>query len=103
MADQTPSFDYRLIRKTDDPSSAPVNVLAIAWRLRPIRTVCWGYRNSRWEARPDVATVWLDPDRDDLILWPVDRATAERAALEFATVPLPTEEELAEIGRTAPP
>ncbi|MFB9239372.1 hypothetical protein ACFFWC_28200 [Plantactinospora siamensis] len=98
----TMTFDYYLMRRQANPDLSMKNVLAVARRVRPIQAVCWGYRHNRWEARSDVARVWLDPDRDDLILQPADRATAERTAATFTEVPLPTEAELTEICRAAP-
>ncbi|ASW57104.1 hypothetical protein CIK06_27630 [Plantactinospora sp. KBS50] len=97
------TFDYYLMMKRTEPDGPPVNVLAVADSLGPTQAVCRGYRHKTWEFRPEVAATWLDPDRDDLILIPADRATAERATAGFTPVPLPSEEELTRICRVAGP
>ncbi|MFB9239373.1 hypothetical protein ACFFWC_28205 [Plantactinospora siamensis] len=95
------TFDYYLLMRRGDQEGSPVNVMAVALGDRPVEAVIWGYRNNRWEFRPEVAIAHLYEDRE-LPIRLTDRETAEQAALTFTEVPLPTEAELTEICRTAP-
>ncbi|ASW57105.1 hypothetical protein CIK06_27635 [Plantactinospora sp. KBS50] len=99
---ETLTFSYYLLMKRKDPEGPPVNVMAVARGDGPMQAVCWGYRNNRWEFRPEVAVAQLYEDWNPKGHRLVDRATAERTAAGFTDVPLPTEEELTEICRTAP-
>ncbi|MFB9239371.1 hypothetical protein ACFFWC_28195 [Plantactinospora siamensis] len=100
---ETLAFGYHLLMQTDHPAAPAVNVIAVAYSSGPTQAVIWDRRAGAWGFRPDVAAAILYSDPGEHNTRSVDRATAERAALEFTTVPLPTEEELTEICRLAGP
>ncbi|WP_019870641.1 hypothetical protein [Salinispora oceanensis] len=98
---ETLTFGYFLL--TRDPDGPPVNLIADADTMGPTQAVIWDRSTDAWTFRPDVAVafLWEDPEVGEV--QEVDRATAEREALHFTTVPLPTEAELTEICREALP
>jgi hypothetical protein len=104
------TFRYSLMYKAGDlerrpigPTEAPVNLIAVARTTGPTMAVIWEYPTKTWAFRPDVAAavLYANPERHRTRL--VDRTTAEREALRFATTPLPTEEELTAICRAGRP
>ncbi|WP_431884197.1 hypothetical protein [Micromonospora gifhornensis] len=95
------TFGYFLLRRPDDPTGPPVNLIAEAESSGPTQAVIWDRPTGAWTFRPDVAAaiLWANPERHEIER--VDRATAERQVAHFTTVPLPTETELTEICRQA--
>ncbi|WP_307816907.1 MULTISPECIES: hypothetical protein [Micromonospora] len=95
------TFGYFLLRRPDDPTGPPVNLIVEAESSGPTQAVIWDRPTGAWTFRPDVAAaiLWANPERHEIER--VDRATAERQAAHFTTVPLPTEAELTEICRRA--
>ena len=104
------TFGYSLMYRSGDleeepirPTEAPVNLFAVAHTTGPALAVVWDYPTKTWKFGADVAAavLWANPERHRTRQ--VDRTTAEREALKFATTPLPTEEQLTEICRAARP
>ncbi|WP_433533688.1 hypothetical protein ACQPYA_30290 [Micromonospora sp. CA-263727] len=97
----TLTFGYFLLRRPDDPTGPPVNLIAEAESAGPTQAVIWDRSTDAWTFRPDVAAaiLWANPERHEVQR--VDRAAAERETTRFTTVPLPTEAELTEICRRA--
>ena len=85
------------------PTEAPVNLIAVGISTGPLPAVAWNRPTTTWTFRPDAAAAILYANPDSHRTRRVDRATAEREALRFATTPLPTEEELTAICRAAIP
>ncbi|WP_019870640.1 hypothetical protein [Salinispora oceanensis] len=103
---ETLRFRYFLLRRPDDPTGPPANLIAEAISLGPTQAVIWDRATNAWTFRPDVAAsfLWSKPEeREEHEVQAVDRATVEREAIHFTTVPLPTEAELTEICREALP
>ncbi|MFB9239376.1 hypothetical protein ACFFWC_28225 [Plantactinospora siamensis] len=96
---ETLTFDYYLLWKEKDRTPPPVNVIIEAATMDQTQAVIWDRRTESWNFRPDVAVAILWVNREDHEVQLVDRATAEAAAPNFTTVPLPTEAELTEICR----
>jgi hypothetical protein len=104
------TFEYSLMYKAGDleenpigPTEAPVNLIAVAHTTGPALAVVWDYPTKTWKFGADVAAavLWANPERHRTRQ--VDRTTAEREALRFATRTLPTEQQLTEICRAARP
>jgi hypothetical protein len=101
-------FGYHLMYRMGDmkanpirPDEAPVNLIMVGISPGPLLAVAWDYPTKEWTFQPEAAIAILDINSDDHRTRPVDRETAEREALRFATKPLPSEAELTEICRAA--
>jgi hypothetical protein len=104
------TFGYRLMYEPGDrdenpigPAEAPLNLMAVAVSTGPLLAVVWDWPTETWTFQPDVAAAILYRNPDDHRTRRVDRTTAEREALRFATTPLPTEQQLTEICRAGRP
>jgi hypothetical protein len=91
----TQTFEYAVLYSLVRPEEVS-NV--IAWRYRssrhPLEAVMFSGRHRTWVFAPSAAgTALFDELYEDRIVV-VDRATAERVAMERIGVPLPSEEEI---------
>ena len=104
------TFGYNLMFKPGDedenpigPTEAPLNLIAVARTSGPNQAVVWDYPTEQWTFQPGMAAAVLYANPERHRTRHVDRATAEREVMRFATKPLPTEEELTAICRAGRP
>lgn len=104
------TFRYSLMYRAGDldlepieATEAPLNLFAVARTTGPTMAVIWDYSTETWVFGAEEAAAVLYANRERHRTRLVDRATAEREAPRFATIPLPTEEQLTEICRAARP
>ena len=95
-------FTYYVLYRRPEQTQ-PVGLLAEGRTdpALPRRVVGWDHQDEGWtEAQASLGAILINPDWEDRIRT-VDRATAERIALESLGAALPTEEELQAIGDRA--